>query len=264
MNAAQPLLGKHILITRPQAQSDALAQQLADLGAEPVLLPAIEIVLPVQNKELDRAVAEIPTYQWVIFTSANGVQAVWIRMEALGLEISSFKGVKVAAIGPATAHALEDLGIVPDFIPDEYLAEAIAAEIGDVRGQRILLPRAAIARKALPELLRQKEALVTEIAAYQTRQAALTPQQAANLLQGIDAVTFTSPSTVAGFTQMLNGNHFNLLGNAVIACIGPVTAQAAREIGYEPQIIASEHTTSGLVKALVEYYQNARTSREFK
>jgi uroporphyrinogen III methyltransferase / synthase len=250
------LLGKRILITRPKAQSGSLAQALADLGAEPILLPAIEIVLPAQNAELDRALADMAAYQWVIFTSANGVQAVWSRMAALELDEAIFRGIKVAAIGPATAQSLQDVGVTPDFVPDEYVAEAIAAGIGEVRGQRMLLPRAAIARKALPKLLREKGALVTEIAAYQTQQLALTSDKGAGLLHELDAITFTSPSTVAGFTRMLDGEHSELPETTVIACIGPVTAQAAREAGYDPQIVAPDHTTEGLVKALVEYYQN--------
>ena len=149
------LSGKRVLITRPRDQAEELCRQLESLGARPVLFPTIQIAPPADPAPLDRAIASLAGYQWVIFTSANGVRAFWERLAAAGRDSRVFgPGIRVAAIGPATARALEDRGVQPQFIPEEYVAEAIAAGIGNVSGQRILLPRADIARKALAEALR--------------------------------------------------------------------------------------------------------------
>jgi uroporphyrinogen-III synthase len=222
------------VITRPEADATRLATRLRALGAVPVVAPAIRIEFT-DPPELDRALAHVTAYHWMVFTSRSGVEAVFRRT-------ASIAGPKVAAIGPATAAALRAHGVEPNLIPPEYVAEAILEAIGEVRGLRFLLPRAAIAREALVEGLRRRGAVVDEIAAYRTREVDDRPAA----LGPVDAVTFTSSSTVRGF---LAGGP--VPAGAKVVCIGPVTAQTAREHGLEVAAVAEHYTEDGLIAALV-------------
>jgi uroporphyrinogen-III synthase len=249
------LAGMRVLITRPRAQAAALIEKLASLGAIPVIFPTIEITPPEDPAQLDQAIADLPAYHWVIFTSVNGVSAFWQRLAALGKDNQAFSGIKVAAIGPATAQALQERGVRPAFVPEEYVAEAILPGLGEVTGQRILLPRADIARKALVDELTRQGAFPEEIAAYHTVPARPDPQALSELEQGVDIATFTSSSTVRSFIEILGERATTgLLQDAVIACIGPVTAEEARQRGLVVDVVAEEYTVDGLVEALVKYF----------
>ncbi|HVN55418.1 MAG TPA: uroporphyrinogen-III synthase [Anaerolineaceae bacterium] len=248
------LADKRVLVTRPRAQAEALLEMLAGLGAVPILFPTIEIGEAEERGPLDRAIAGLRAYRWVIFTSANGVAAFWQRLVALGEDENAFGGVRVAAIGPATAQALRERGVTPEFVPAEYVAEAILPGLGNVRGQRILLPRADIARRALVEALEAQGAFPEEIAAYRTLPANPDPAALSELERGVDVATFTSSSTVRNYFLLLGERARELLGEALIVCIGPVTAETARSQGLEVGLVAAEYTVDGLVDALVEYY----------
>ncbi len=248
------LSGKRILVTRPRAQAESLVDMLADLGAIAVVFPTIEISAPEDTRQLDQAIQALSQYQWVIFTSVNGVAAFWERLNALGKTINSFEGLQVAAIGPATALALQERGLQPDFVPQEYVAEAILPGLGEVHGRRILLPRADIARKALVTALNEQGAFPDEIAVYRTLPAQLDEDAVNELSQGVDVATFTSSSTVRNFFRLLGERALPLLGQAHIACIGPITAETARACGLHVDIIADEYTTQGLVNALLSFY----------
>lgn len=226
------LSGRRIVITRPEADAARLAQRLRALGAIPVVMPSIEIEFT-DPPELDRALKDLSTYHWVIFTSRNGVEAVFRRTDRLA-------GPRVAAIGPATAESLQSRGVTPDLVPSEYVAEAILASLREVRGLRFLLPRADIAREALADGLRRRGAVVDEIAAYRTR-----PTGRRVPLGPVDAVTFTSSSTVRGF---LAGGP--VPAGAKVICIGPITAQTARQCGLEVTAVAGQYTEDGLIEAL--------------
>jgi uroporphyrinogen III methyltransferase/synthase len=257
--AHRPLAGRRVVVTRPQAQAAGLAERLAALGATPILLPVITIEPASDPGPLDEAIGRLGRYDWIVFTSANGVAIFWQRLAAAGLGQSALDGVRLAAIGPATAAALAERGRQPDFVPTEYVAEQIAAGLGDVTGQAILLPRAELARPALAEMLAAAGARVEEIATYQS--APVEPAEAAlaELVAGVDAITFTSSSTVHAFCELIqrrlgDGPSRALLTGAVIACIGPITAATARERGLEPAVIAREYTADGLAKALAEHF----------
>jgi uroporphyrinogen III methyltransferase/synthase len=252
----RPLAGKRILITRAAEQAAGLSRLLEAEGAEVLTLSAISIEPAADAAALDRAIAQIERYQWVIFTSANGVRAFVERLHQAALDWRELKGVRLGAIGPATAEALRASGVQPDFMPDEYVAEAIIAGIGSVTGQRILLPRADIAREALAVELRRMGAVVDEIAAYRTVVRPLSAQAVTSALaQRPDAVTFTSSSTVRGLLAALPGmNASEALRGMAVACIGPITAQTAREVGLTPQVVAEEYTMPGLTRALVSYF----------
>ncbi|MBI4420959.1 MAG: uroporphyrinogen-III synthase [Gemmatimonadetes bacterium] len=230
----RPLAGRKIVITRPESDAHRLAERLKELGGEAIVLPAIRIAFA-DPAPLDAALTRLGQYQWVIFTSRNGVEAVFRRAARL-------VGPRVAAIGPATAAELRKHGIEPDLMPTEYVAEAVLEALGNVRGQRILLPRADIARRALVDGLRARGAEVEEIAVYHTR-AVDEPRPE---LEGVDAVTFTSSSTVRGFLEA-----GPVPEGAKVVCIGPITAQTARESGLDVTEIAGEYTEDGLVAALV-------------
>jgi uroporphyrinogen-III synthase len=252
------LLGKRIVVTRAEEQAEKLTAQLRVLGAEPIICPAITIAAPDNNAPLDTVIAQLDTYDWLIVTSANGVRALATRMAALGVPMAQLRQLKIGAIGPATAQELRKHQLDADFIPSAYVAEAILAEIGDVAGKRILLPRADIAREALAVGLREKGATVDEIAAYRTIPGPGALQLAARLrTHSIDAITFTSSSTVRYLLDGLQANGMprgearGLFADVAVVCIGPITEATAREEGLRVDAVADEYTADGLVKALV-------------
>ena len=240
------LRGKRIVITRPRAQAAALAEKLSALGAQPILFPTIEIAPLDDHTLLDAALRQLDTYQWIVFTSVNGVANFFPHL--VGALPAS---LRLAAVGPATARALAQRGVHAAFIPDEYVAEALAAGLGDVAGRRVLLPHAQLAREALAVELRRRGATVDEIAIYRTLPAAPDPGGLAELRRGVDAITFTSASAARNLARPLAGEP--LAAGALIVCIGPVTAAAAREAGWPAPVVAVEYTVDGLVAALAEH-----------
>lgn len=254
------LTGVRVVITRPESQSEALSQRLRSLGAIPVPFPVIAIAPPEVGGALDRALANLSDYDWIIFTSVNGVAHFWDRLAAitagaLHLQpgIPGFSG-RVAAIGPATARALEQRGIAVHLMPAEFRAEAILAAIGDVAGQYVLLPRADIARPDLADGLRARGAFVIEAPAYRTVRATPSATAFQELQRGVDIVTFTSASTVQHFVALTQDVDY---GDPLIVCIGPVTAEAARRLGLRVDAVAEAYTVDGLIEAL----QNLWTDR---
>ena len=240
-----------VLITRPRNQADSFASALADAGFEPIFFPVIEIRPFEENIALDCAIDKLSCYDWVVFTSVNGVDAFFERV--LRSVDSVFSEVKTAAIGPKTARALEARGIALDFVPDEYVAEAILPGLGDLCGSWVLLPRAEIARKALPKAIVEAGGVAHEIAVYQTVPAKPDVDGLAALKSGVDAITFTSPSTVTTFVEIVRDaglNPLSLPGDPKIACIGPITQKVAEEAGFVDVVVAEEYTTEGLVALL--------------
>ncbi|MDQ2887030.1 MAG: uroporphyrinogen-III synthase [Chloroflexota bacterium] len=269
-----PLQGRRVLVTRTRAQASALSERLSALGAIPVEFPTIRIVPPQDWSALDAALLRLytqkePAYNWLIFTSANGVNICCERLRELGYEPSALQNVRVATIGPATAAALARYGIHADIIPDEYIAEGVsAALIEDARrrgtsltGQHVLLARAAEARKVLVTDLQQAGAQVDEVAAYYTHTVASDDERGRAVLRllqerQLDILTFTSSSTVRNFVAWLQSctEHSGMEPlHSTIACIGPITARTARELGLHVDIEAQEFTIDGLVNALVTY-----------
>jgi hydroxymethylbilane synthase len=253
-----PLQGMSVVVTRPQHQASELTKRLDELGATSILFPTIQIVPMPDSARLDAALTELGDFDWVIFTSVNGVEAVWERMGALGLGAEIFSGVRVSAIGPATGGSLVERGVQPGFIPDEYVAERIAEGLGQIAEQRVLLPRAEIARKTLAEMLIAQGALVEEIPAYRTILG--SPESVAfDRLSTADIYTFTSSSTVRNFVELVGGPEkaTRLTQKALVACIGPITARTAQDCGMLPDIIADDYTMDGLVAAIVDHLRDA-------
>lgn len=241
-----------IVITRPEEQAGSFQRLLEDQGADTVLIPAIKISFPEDTLRLDRALQKLACYEWLVVTSVNGVAAVWNRLSALGIERLP-EDLGVAAIGPKTAAALSDHGVEPDFVPDEYVAEAILPGLGDLNGRWVLLPRADLARPALARLIEEGGGFAHEIAAYHTLPGKLDAEALRKLQQGVDLVTFTSSSTVRNFTALIEQAGLEpreLPGNPRTACIGPITAATARDMGYRVDLVAEEYTIEGLAAAM--------------
>ena len=260
----RPLFGKKIVVTRSREQAGDLVDLLESLGAEPIEAPMIRVEAPDDYGPLDKAVSEAGTYDWIVFTSANGVDFFMRRLITGGGDIRDLKGVKLVAIGPATAERLARQGLRVDLEPAESRAEAIVQalrETGDVKGKRFLLPRADIAREVLPEELRRHGADVTEVTAYKTVLAEIEregdPDIYRMLLEKrIDVVTFTSASTVKNFVQIFGADQSpDLLNATKVASIGPVTAEAAEQCGIKTAIMPKEYTIPALVQAIVDHFR---------
>lgn len=249
----RPLLNRRVLVTRPAAQSQAFIAALERLGARVIPFPTIEIAPPPSWEQLDAALRRLDSYDWVIFTSVNGVRFVGERLLAAGQSSEILARRRVAAIGPATARAIEAFGVEVDIIPDEYVAEAVVEALGAVGGKRILLPRAAEAREVLTMTLRERGAAVDEIAAYHTLPGRPSPVNLAALAAGVDIATFTSSSTVRNFFALLGeARARGVLRGALVACIGPITARTAADLGTPAQVVAEVYTTEGLIDAIVQ------------
>lgn len=255
----RPLFGLGVVITRPERQADDLAKLLAAEGARPIAFPTIAIEPPSDWSELDAALKELESYQWIIFTSANGVHFFFERLWQKGKDMRDLKGVKVCCIGPATARQLEARGIGVDLVPKEFIAEGILKSFTalNIQGQKILLPRASKARDLLPEGLKKMGAEVIVATTYRTVNSGRKKEElAVRLAAGdVDVITFTSSSTVTNFVDIM-GKDFALPPSVRVACIGPVTAGTAAKAGFKMDILQHEYTMEGLVRALVDHFKH--------
>ncbi|HKK90326.1 MAG TPA: uroporphyrinogen-III C-methyltransferase [Desulfobacteraceae bacterium] len=261
----KPLLGKTIAVTRARHQASELVAQLEALGAECIEAPAIAIVPPEDPAPLENSIKEIESFDWLVFTSVNGVKFFFSTLFALGRDARSLGHLKVACIGPATRDKLMEFGIISDILPKTYRAESVveAFSVVAVKEKKVLLPRAREARSILPEELEKMGAEVCDVAAYETRQVSESSERLVQRLEKkeVDLVTFTSSSTVTNFKAMLPDPRFEELVSGVsVASIGPITSATAREIGIPPDIEADVYTIPGLVEAIAARF--SATSRE--
>lgn len=260
------LFGKRILVTRAREQASFLIKLLEAEGAEAIPLPVIKIQPLADYQKLDRAVAEIENYDWVIFSSVHGVACFWQRLRKMGKDARALKGIRLVAIGPVTAAAMQGHGLEPDLIPLEFRAEAILESMQkeDLRGKRILLPRAAKARDLLPKELRQRGAKVQVVETYRTVRAAGDFRGIRERLRRgeIDVITFTSSSTVQHFMEGMGKKGIDSLAKRpFIACIGPITAATAKEYGLKVAIQPQEYTIPSLVKAISSHFEKREVRR---
>ncbi|MEJ8547046.1 uroporphyrinogen-III synthase [Brevibacillus borstelensis] len=254
----RPLAGIRMMVTRSRGQAKELISQLEALGGEAYAFPLLKMVPPQDTSRLEEAISRIGSFDWVMFTSVNGVRFFLERMKQLGVGTDKLTG-HLAAVGPKTAAELALHGLRAEVMPSDYVAEGMLASLKDrlQPGERVLLPRADIARKTLPEELRRMGMDVTEVDVYQTvidgREA---PEAAERLRNGlIDVVAFTSSSTVSYFMEAIapyGGKR--LLEGVYIACIGPITADTARARGLNVDVVAREYTVEGLLEALKAYW----------
>ncbi len=256
-NPKQPLAGIRVLVGRARHQAGALSAELRKLGATVTEIPFIEIRKPSTFRPLDSALKNLSRYDWLILTSANGVEAMWDRITKLRLKRSALDGLRFAAIGPATKKAIERRGVRVTVVPKEYVAESVVRSLkGKVNGKRVLLVRAKVARDVIPNELRKAGALLEVVEAYET----VVPKSSRTRLRSAlknpkrrpQVVTFTSSSTAKNFAELL-GARPNLAGDLAgiqMASIGPVTSSTLRELGLRVDIAAREFTIPGLVNAI--------------
>ena len=274
MPPKRPLTGLRILVGRARHQASALSAGLRSLGAEVVEIPFIEIRRPSSFKPLDAALKNVRTYEWLILTSVNGVEALGERIKRLQLRKSHLAHLKIAAIGPATAHAVERLGLKVHVIPKEYVAESVVKSLRDrVKGKRVLLARAKVARDVIPRELRKLGARVDVVEAYETVIPLSSTRRLLALLRDPkrrpNVITFTSSSTVRNFVALLSAKsrrqerlgHAALLDGIKFASIGPVTSSTLREFGMTPHIEAGKYTIPGLLEAIAQDYARKPASR---
>ncbi len=256
----RPLFGKRILVTRARDQAPELSRLLAGYGAEPVEYSTIQVVPPESWQELDDAVAELDRYQWLVFTSVNGVRPFMERLRRRGLDARALAGLKVCCIGPRTAEILAEFGLRADLVPSEFQAEGLieAMRAAGVARQRVLIPRAAVAREVLPEQLRAFGAQVRVVTAYRTVLPRVDADRMKDLFrrQHIHAITFASSSTVRNFCSLFDSREEmqKLTGDVTVACIGPITARTAAQEGVAAHITARENTIPALVEAIVQHF----------
>jgi uroporphyrinogen-III synthase len=255
----KPLAGKKILVGRAGKQASALSDLLREQGATVVEIPFIEIKRPRSFAPLDHALKNLHTYEWLVLTSVNGVEVFFSRLERL--RSANLSGLRVAAIGPATRDAIEREGLQVQVMPREYVAESVVKALrGKVRGKRVLLVRAKVARDVIPRELRKAGAKVDVVEAYQT----VMPKESAGKLRRLladpkrrpDAITFTSSSTVRNFVKLAGKSS---LHGILFASIGPVTSATLRECGLKVGVQAREYTTHGLVSALAKSFHTKNT-----
>jgi len=260
----RPLFGKKIVVTRARAQASGLVDTLRQLGAHCLEIPTIEVVAPSDTTPLVDAVNSLDQYEWIIFTSVNGVTYFFKTLFAQGLDVRALGNHQFACIGPVTRDALEKFGIITDVLPETYRAESVVEAFKDrgISNKKILLPRAMEARTILPEELRNMGAHVHEVTAYETQPVSNAKDEPLALLKDkeIDMVTFTSSSTVKNFMALIPENErTSLLSEVILACIGPITKDTALSLDLAPQIVADTYTIEGLVDAIVTYYSQKET-----
>ncbi|MCX7822347.1 MAG: uroporphyrinogen-III C-methyltransferase [Syntrophobacterales bacterium] len=258
----RPLFGRTIVVTRARSQASRLSELLTEYGANCVEFPTIAIEPPPSWDALDRAIGNLSSYSWIIFTSVNGVEFFFSRLWELGRDVRDLSGISIATIGPETAGAVEKKGIRVNFIPKSYRAEDLAEGFPEeiLRGKRVLIPRAMEAREVLPQILSERGSNVDVVPAYKT---VMPPSDRAKDLaraireREIDCLTFTSSSTVKNFMTLMEGFiSLEDLSSVTIASIGPITAKTAEQLGLKVHVVAERYTIEGMVEALVRFYSH--------
>ena len=262
----QSLAGRTVLVTRAPGQAGEFSKLLRERGATAVEVPTIEIVPPASWEDADSAIDRLPAYDWLILTSTNAVEWFFRRVRERRGDLSCLGSVRVCAVGPKTRAAIEAAGIAVELQPSVYRAEALIEEAGDGawRGTRVLFPRAAEGRDVIPDEMRRVGADLDLVTVYRTVPSPAGRERVSELLAAgaLDAVTFTSGSTVTSFVSLLDPAQVAAIaGRVVVACIGPVTADAARAAGLPVDALAKEATMQGLADALGEYFAAGRPGR---
>jgi uroporphyrinogen III methyltransferase / synthase len=247
--ADPPLRGRRIVLTRPREQAGLLADRLADLGATVTVVPLVAIEAPEDARPLEAAARELSSYDWVVLTSANAVVAL-----ERALAGAPFRGPKVAAVGPATAEAVRELGAEPAFVPAVHAAEEVAAGLGPLEGARVLLPQADIASPELAVELRTRGAVVDAVVAYRTVAVEPTSALQEELRCGADAIVVASGSAAHALAAV----DAVLEDGATVVYIGPKTAAVARDVGLPAGPVADEATAEGMIQALVTHFGDSR------
>lgn len=254
MTSPNPLDGVRVVVTRPERQAASLAEALRREGAAPMMVPTIRFESLEDAEPVGRTLGASESYDWVCFTSQNGVRFARRALRRNGRDIDTLRANRLAAVGPATQRAIETLGLKVSFVPSPHLTRELGRQLPDPQDARVLLLRAEVASEELPQVLQDRGAHVDDVAIYRTvpnpsaREAAKTLSD-----EGTDWILFTSPSTVAAFAKLVQPSLLRRLQAEVpVAAIGPVTAAAAERHGFQVAVCAQTHTTRGLLDALME------------
>lgn len=257
----KPLFGQRLLVPRPGGQAERTAQAIRARGGEPIVLPLIAITPPPEPAALEAAARRLREYDWVLFTSENGVECFVAALKRLGYDARAFGSSRLGVIGPRTGDALRRAGLEPDVVATEHVGEGLARDVlaGGVP-RRVLIARALHARDALPDALRAAGASVDVVAAYETKPVLSAGETLAELTEsrGIDAILLTSSSTVEALLERLGPGGVERLAGAVIASIGPVTTATAERLGLRVDVTASSYTVDGLLDALERHRASVR------
>ena len=258
-----PLFGKTVVVTRPKEQARLFTNLLEQAGAQVIPFPTIEVVAPESFKSMDKKIKRLKEYDYLVFTSVNGVKAFISRMQRLRKDARCLNGIKIAAIGEMTAHVLREHFLYPEIVPETFTSMHLANEFKKevVKGKNLLLIRSELANDVLPGQLRKMGASVDEVSAYTVRKVNAGLKKVKQLFRnhGVDLITFTSPSTVTGFVSLMKGEPMaKLLKGVKVAAIGPVTKKELTKQGMRVSITAFKHTVPGLVDAIIAYYQSRR------
>lgn len=251
----RPLEGRRIVLTRQASKARDAVAAVEALGGRAIVLPAITIDRSGTFPDFEAALRDIDTYDHVVVTSANTAAALVEGLQALGMPMRG--GWNCVAIGKATAKALEEGGVAVGDMPDEAVSDKLAAGLGELTGKRVLMPGSDIVRGTAAAEMRSLGAHVDEVVAYRTVAAQADAGALAELEEGIDAIVFTSPSTARGFDEMTKGRLRD--GDALVVCIGPVTAADAMALGYRVDLVPADHSMDGIIESLVEYWRDAQT-----
>ena len=258
----RPLFGKKVMVTRALSQAKECSDLLYNYGAETIECPTIEMIPPADTTELDRAIDNIDRYDWAVFTSVNGITYFMRHLYDRNQDLRVLHNLRICCIGPRTAQELRKHGLIPDIIPETFQAEGVIdvlAPLG-LKGKRVLIPRAEVAREVLPDTLRALGAEVTVPVVYRTVHPNRDVAWAMEMLRSneISVITFTSSSTVRNFVDLFGGRGqaHKLLSQTTIASIGPITSETVKEFGLTPTIAAKESTIPALVNAIVEHFQS--------
>ncbi|MBE9532342.1 MAG: uroporphyrinogen-III synthase, partial [Proteobacteria bacterium] len=254
-----PLFAKRVFVTRTTEQAGTFSDILNDMGAEAIEFPTIKIVGPESHTALDASIKRLSSYDYLILTSVNGVKYFFERLYKLGYDVRELKGVKICAIGPMTARAIEAQNIKVDIVPDEFRAEALLKSLGTrrIKGKKFFLPRAKVAREILPDEIRRLGGKIDVRPVYRTiapRSGALEYKK--EFKKGlVDVVTFTSSSTVTNFVKIFGKKDLPaLLKKTTVACIGPITADTARAYGMKVDIMPKDYTVPALAREIEDYF----------
>lgn len=261
----KPLFGYRIALTRPKEQSLELAELLEHLGADSVITPTIQIQPRPLTEEIRAEILRLHSYEWVVFTSANGVNIFWKHMEHLGRDARAFSECRIAAIGDKTAEVLRSIGLRADAVPSRFVQESLAEVLPVRPNDRVLIPRAAVARDALERLLTQRGAHVKVLPLYDTVPDEDGVRRLIDALRTkhVHGVVFTSASTVESFAALVPGGSLQeLMQGVLVASIGPLTSAALAKFGVQPTVEAKVHTTEHLANAIVEHVRT--TTQRFR
>jgi uroporphyrinogen III methyltransferase/synthase len=256
---SRPLFGKKILVTRSKEQAPEFIEMLASYGAEALSFPTLQIIPRSSWAELDAALEKIENYDWIIFTSVNGVRFFKKRLSALKKDLRLLKGISICAIGPRTAEAVEAWGLQVDLVPSEFQAEGVleALDKKGIKGKRFLIARAKEAREILPDEIKKKGGEVDVVPVYEAVRPEHNPQELEALFgsRGVDMITFASSSTLRNFVAILGEKGSASLRHTAIACIGPITAKTAEALGLRVDVIPKEYTFTDLAESIVDYFK---------